>query len=122
MTALLVWVVMSRSHLPRDVYSNLVQRLVQAVVLNAIISFIPGISLEGHFGGGIAGAIAAFFLYSHRFGFGVRRWLCLVAVAAMPFASVSAVVWAQEHSLKWRIVALQLKNPPAVPLPAADDE
>ncbi|HYV37626.1 MAG TPA: hypothetical protein VE988_18115, partial [Gemmataceae bacterium] len=59
------------------------QNIVMNVVLIAVISFLPNVSLAGHAGGGIAGAVISFPLCMARFDTGQRRWLGWVGAAAM---------------------------------------
>jgi membrane associated rhomboid family serine protease len=102
MAAHLVWVLMNRAHLPRELVSDWTRALLTTIVLNALISFMPHISTEGHFGGGAAGAVVAALFVVHQFGLGVIRWICLAAIVAIPFGCVGTLVWAKDHSLKWR--------------------
>ena len=103
-TAHLVWVLMNREFLPRDLVSSWTRALLITIGLNAVISFMPGISAEGHFGGGAAGAAVAALFIVHEFGHGVIRWLCLAMVFVLPFASIGSLLWAKEHSAKWHLV------------------
>lgn len=56
---MIVWVIRARRHLPPEFTRDRLQRLGFIVVLNAAVSFAPGVSAEAHFGGGIAGVIVA---------------------------------------------------------------
>jgi rhomboid protease GluP len=114
MAALLVWIVVNRSHLPPNVYSDWMQRLLKSFVMNAVISFMPTISTEAHFAGGVAGAIVAIMLYVNRFGHGPVRRLSLVVVALVPLVGARAVFWAKEHTLTWHKVTRDFNERPVV--------
>lgn len=101
MTALIVWVFLNRSHLPRELVTSWINSLGTSLALNLIISFMPGISLEGHLGGGIAGAIVAALLHFHRFGRPSIRWLAIVGIAIVPLISLGLIFAAQHQSTRW---------------------
>lgn len=121
--AQLVWITMNRSYLPREIVSDWTRALLTTIALNAVISFMPGISAEGHFGGGAAGAVVAALLILHQFGRGMVRWICLAAVVAIPLGSVGSLLWAKDHSLKWRKFAryVELLNQQRQAPEGADD-
>ena len=43
-------------------YPSIRYSLIRTVIVNAIISFMPNVSMMGHLGGAIVGAILGFFL------------------------------------------------------------
>jgi membrane associated rhomboid family serine protease len=120
--AQLVWITLNRSFLPRELVSNWTRGLLTTIALNAVISFMPGISAEGHFGGGAAGAIIAALLIVHQFGRGALRWLSLAVVAFVPIASVGVVIWAKDHTLNWHKVVRAFNEHPENRRPPADQD
>ena len=71
--SLFAWLFTFRRHLPADLAADWFRRLSVVFVLNAGVSFLPGISWEGHLGGGVAGFLAAGLLNAARFGDRPRR-------------------------------------------------
>src|SRR5207249_289052 len=51
-----------------------------------------GVSWQGHLGGGLAGAVIAVPLLACRFGSGMKRWLGLLGIPAVPVAII-ALIW-----------------------------
>ncbi|MCZ2343456.1 MAG: rhomboid family intramembrane serine protease, partial [Bacteroidales bacterium] len=63
MTAITVWVVRVRSHLPPSAeMQSLFRGLMTVLLINFVASAAPGVSWQGHFGGGLAGIIMAFLM------------------------------------------------------------
>jgi len=60
--SVLVWYVRFRNRLPPDMVREWRWKLGAALLLNALIGFVPGVSLEAHAGGGLAGAAMAYWL------------------------------------------------------------
>lgn len=110
--AQLVWITMNKSFLPRELVSNWTRGLLTTIALNAVISFMPGISAEGHFGGGAAGAIIAALLIVQQFGRGALRWLSIVLIACVPLGSLGVVLWAKDHTVNWHRVIRKSKEQP----------
>jgi len=104
LTSQLVWLLMNRNYLNQAIASQWTRQLVTAIILNAMISFIPGISMEAHFAGGIAGAIVAALLHVHRFGRGIARPIALAIVILIPILSIASLVWAMNNTQRWRHV------------------
>lgn len=67
LTATLAWFMIFRDRLPPDVASDSLRRLMIAILLNAAVSFVPGISWEGHLGGALMGFATAGLLHVVRF-------------------------------------------------------
>jgi hypothetical protein len=65
-------------------------------VLNAGVSFLPGVSWEGHLGGGVAGLLAAGLLNVARFGDQRRRIVAWILLALLPVFSVAGLVAAMD--------------------------
>jgi membrane associated rhomboid family serine protease len=97
LASLPTWLLLNRAYLPRSLVSDWLRQLISVLILNAIISFIPGISREAHFGGGAVGALVAALLNFNRFGRGPSRWIFALLVALVPVFCVGMVVRAREH-------------------------
>jgi rhomboid protease GluP len=90
------WLFLNRRHLPQRLVSEWMRQLITVLIINAVISFLPGISWGAHFGGGAAGLVAAVLLNTHRFSSGPLRWICLLLVPLLPLVCVGAVVRAKD--------------------------
>src|SRR5205814_619532 len=121
MAALLVWTLLNRQHLPRQLVSDWTRQLGMAVLLNAAISFMPGISAEAHFAGGAAGASLAILLNAQRFGRGAVRSLSVLGVVLVPLLSVAALIWAMENTPDWQRLARRVQADDKVRQAPADD-
>jgi membrane associated rhomboid family serine protease len=66
-----VWVMLNRHNLPPALAAALSRNVTINLVLIGILSFIPGVSWEGHLGGALGGALASFPLQWSRYG---ERW------------------------------------------------
>jgi hypothetical protein len=71
------------------------RQLISVLVINAVISFLPGISWAAHFGGGAAGFVVAVLLNAQRFSRGVLRWAYLLLVPVLVIACIGVVVRAK---------------------------
>jgi membrane associated rhomboid family serine protease len=82
-----VWYFMNRRALDPDALRYHSRRFVSTIVIMIVFTLMyPNVSIEGHFGGGIAGVLAAFPVDYARFHKGWRRYL---AYAALPFLVVA---------------------------------
>jgi membrane associated rhomboid family serine protease len=88
LASMVTWVLLNRHYLPRVQVVVWLRQLVFIFLLNFAISFVPGISAAGHFGGGLVGLIMAVPLNVNRFGRGAVRWLALAGVAVVPVVCV----------------------------------
>jgi membrane associated rhomboid family serine protease len=88
--AMAAWVYLNRPYLPRDLSGSWMRGIVTNVILIVLISMVPGVSASGHFGGGLAGLVAAVPMTSSRFGRGAQRWLGLAGALLVP---VVVVAW-----------------------------
>lgn len=100
-TSLVAWLVLFRADLPRDLVADWTRRLTLAFALNAAVSFMPGVSWEAHFGGGVAGFVAAGLLNAIRFGSRPRRLTAAVLLAAVPAVCVGGLAAAMHSSNDW---------------------
>jgi membrane associated rhomboid family serine protease len=73
MMAVVAWLVRYREHLPPEVVSSWLRRLALVIGVNALVSFVPGISWQGHLGGAVAGFFGAIFLDLTRPGANRRQ-------------------------------------------------
>lgn len=84
MVSEVVWLLINRSHLPTHEVRKWVQQLVFTLMLNVGVSLLPGVSAAAHFGGGVAGAIAALLLQVHQHGDRSRKAVATVQLALLP--------------------------------------
>ncbi|MBA4064589.1 MAG: hypothetical protein C0501_12925 [Isosphaera sp.] len=101
LTSLLAWVLLFRNRLPEDTARDWSRRLWVVLLLNAGLSFLPGLSWEGHFGGGVAGFVAAGLLNALRTGDRARRAVALVCLVALPVGCVGGLVLAMTRGEAW---------------------
>ncbi len=99
--SLVAWFILFRQYLPRDVVADSTRRLTIVIVLNAMFSFLPGISWQGHLGGAVAGFVSAWLLNAMRFGDQLRRILAFLLLLALPVASVGGVILAMKRGDAW---------------------
>ncbi len=116
LTAMVVWMVHNRRHLPPELTRDRLQRLGFLLMLNVGVSFVPGVSAEAHFGGGVAGALVAWSVASGRRR--PRLWavggVTLVSLLAL-LILLAAVRWSDgwQAVKKWeqlRIVLAQAQR------------
>lgn len=98
LTAAMAFIWLNRRHLGPDVSSDALRRLSTAVILTVIISLSPGVSWQGHLGGGVAGLVAGVLLTYHRFGTPEQRWAALLGLVLLPLAGVAPLV--ERHILR----------------------
>ena len=94
--SLFAWLFAHRRTLPADLAADWFRRLCVVFVLNAGVSFLPGISWAGHLGGGVAGFIAAGLLTAARHGPRAGRGGAWLLLALLPLACVGGVVAAMD--------------------------
>jgi rhomboid protease GluP len=75
-----IWVWLNGRYLPRSVQNRWRNNLIIQTALIVFISFFPGVSGWGHFGGAVAGALTALVLNYQRFGPSPWRWAALAAL------------------------------------------
>jgi rhomboid protease GluP len=101
LASLAAWLLLFRRHLPSDVAGDWARRLWLVFILNAGVSFLPGISWQAHLGGGVAGFLAAWLLNAVRFRTGRRRLLAVVLLLALPLACFGGLFAAIKWSGRW---------------------
>jgi rhomboid protease GluP len=84
MTSAIVWLLLNRSHLPPEQVRQWISQLSFTLLLNIGVSMLPQVSAAAHFGGGIAGILAAFLLRVHKFGPVTKRSMAGVLLAFLP--------------------------------------
>ena len=94
--SLFAWLFTFRQHLPPDLASDWFRRLSVVFVLNAGVSFLPGVSWEGHLGGGVAGFAVAGLLNAARFGDRPRRVSAWILLALLPLLCIAGVAAAMD--------------------------
>lgn len=86
MASVAAWIVLNRSYLPGPQVKAWLQRFFTFFVLNAFVSFLPGISAGAHFGGGAVGVLASIVLIEQRWGTGLRKALGVAGLVLLPAA------------------------------------
>ena len=99
--SLVAWFILFRPYLPAEVVSDSIRRLTVVIVLNAMFSFMPGISWQAHLGGAVVGFATAWLLNAMRFGDRRRRSLALALLVTMAFACVTGLLVAMRWSEAW---------------------
>jgi membrane associated rhomboid family serine protease len=99
--SLVAWFVLFRRHLLADVVEDSTRRLTVVIVLNAMFSFMPGISWQGHLGGAVAGFVTAVLLNAMRLGKRRRRAAALALLLAFVAGCVGGLVVAMERGGAW---------------------
>jgi membrane associated rhomboid family serine protease len=54
-----VWVLRNLKHLPPSAYTDWARKLTVVLIMNVVVSFAPGVSVEAQLGGGLAGPVIA---------------------------------------------------------------
>ena len=101
MTSLVAWLLLNRAYMPRPFLNNMLRRLLNVILLNVFISFMPGISMAAHFGGGAAGIAAAVLLHGNRHGKGLVRILATIGVVLFPVACFGALYLGLKANPEW---------------------
>ena len=90
--AMLAWFLLNKSYLPQQMASSAIRNIMMNIFLIAAIGFfIPNVSNEGHFGGGLTGLIMAVPLVYNRFAQGSLRWLGLAGALIIPLLLVGVL-------------------------------
>jgi membrane associated rhomboid family serine protease len=107
--AVVAWLIRYRQHLPPEVVSLWLRRLVLVIGVNALISLIPQVSWEAHLGGALSGFAAAVFLDMTRAGAGRRSNLLGVAGLFVILAvAVGGLGLAVRYSPRWQQLRQQM--------------
>ena len=97
--SVVVWLVRYRDDLPEGVAREWGRKLLFAVLLNLMLSFAPGISLEAHLGGGFAGAAIAYWLDRRR---APNRWLGALGIGLALAAIIGGLYLTMRYSEVWK--------------------
>jgi rhomboid protease GluP len=100
--ALAVWWVANRRFLPPQLFKAQMRQLLTVLIMNGIISFLPGISWTAHFGGAAVGAVVALLLHLHRFGTTPLRWVFLALTPLIPVICIGGLVRDRSRNAAWR--------------------
>lgn len=101
MTSLLAWLLLFRKSLRPDVASFWFRRLIPALVLNAGVSLLPGVSWEAHLGGGIVGFFAAGLMNALSSGARPRRLAAWLLLLALPGLFIGTLIEAMASGDSW---------------------
>lgn len=101
MMAVVAWLVRYREHLPPEDVASWLRRLALVIGVNALVSFVPGISWQGHLGGAVAGFFGAIFLDLTRPGANRRQLAVglggLVVLLAVMAGGLAAAMWTADN-------------------------
>jgi rhomboid protease GluP len=90
-----MWFVLNRKALNPAAFRAQVRQLLFILIINIVFTVsVPNISVEGHFGGGLAGLLLAFPVDYARYHTGWRRYL---AYAALPFLFLCYLSFFLQH-------------------------
>jgi rhomboid protease GluP len=99
-----IWVWLNGRYLPRTLQNRWRNNLMIQTVLIVFISFFPGVSGWGHFGGAVAGALTALVLNYQRFGPSPWRWAALGALVPIALLGYGEIY--RMRTNRQRLVAL----------------
>ncbi len=102
LTGLIAWLFINRSYLNPLHVSSMFRSIGLVVVLNICVSFVPGISAAGHFGGGAVGFVVATLLLVERFAPQPRRTVALILLLLLPLLGYKAADYAMENGPGWQ--------------------
>jgi membrane associated rhomboid family serine protease len=107
--AVVAWLVRYRQHLPPEIVSLWLRRLVLVIGVNALISMAPQVSWEAHLGGALSGFAAAVFLDMTRAGAGRRSNVIGVAgLLAILVLALGGLALTMRYSPRWQQVRQQM--------------
>jgi membrane associated rhomboid family serine protease len=120
LASMIAWVLLNRSALPQQIASRWLRQLGFIFILNIIITHsFKEISKAAHYGGGVAGLVAALPLNYLTFGRGRARVLAALGVAAVPLAFTAAMVISFSVNRDWE--KYDITNTYRQPLQNADE-
>jgi rhomboid protease GluP len=99
-----VWFLFNRKYLPRALLRQAWTTLLINLVLLVFISSFESVSGWGHFGGAVAGALAALLMHLQRFGPPIWRWLALAGFVPLGWYGYHAIEQARATDPKWQAV------------------
>jgi membrane associated rhomboid family serine protease len=101
LTSLVAWLMLFGRTLDPVEAAESKRRLAVVIVLNAMFSLVPGVSWQGHLGGGIAGFVVAVLLNAIGTGDRPRRVLALALLAAFAVGTVGGLLSAMRWHQAW---------------------
>lgn len=101
MASLGVWMYRYRQHFSPGLVRDFARRLGFAVLLNTVVSLLPGISWAGHLGGAIGGITMAYALDLVQPGAIRRGLLGLLCALVVPAAAIGSLILAVSRSETW---------------------
>jgi membrane associated rhomboid family serine protease len=120
LTALIAWLFINRSYLNPVHVSSMFRSIGLVVVLNVFVSFVPGISAAGHFGGGAVGFVVATLLLVQRIAPQPRRTVALILLLLLPLLGYMSATYAMENGPGWQ--QLRIQDEMRLQLAKAQDE
>ncbi len=103
-TCVATWLVLYRKHLPEQLVRGSLRTLAVVMVVNAAISFAPGISWEGHLGGAVAGVLGGILLDAARPANGLRGKAALAGFGLLAAAGPVGLAVAMDSTDAWKRV------------------
>lgn len=107
-TSLAAWLLLFHPYLPPELTTDWMRRLGIMFLLNAAVSFLPGVSWEAHLGGGVVGFVSAGLLNALRFGNGSRRLTAALLLLALPVLCGGGLVAAMREGDAWATIRHRL--------------
>lgn len=99
--SLVTWFMLFRPYLAPDVVVESTRRLMVVIVLNAMFSFMPGISWQAHLGGALGGFATAGLLNTMRFGNRRRRAAALALLILLCVGCIGGLLAVMRWSEQW---------------------
>ncbi|MBX3400151.1 MAG: rhomboid family intramembrane serine protease [Gemmataceae bacterium] len=101
MCSLLAWLWLNRQHLPPAVVARWLRQLGILFAISFAVSFAPGVSWAGHFGGGIVGfAVGSLFVVAKRLR-RAGRWIALALTGLLVVSCIAGLVLQSHRSHEW---------------------
>jgi len=102
MGSYVAWLFLNRQFLPEPLGPGRLRNLLALILLNVLISMLPGISASAHFGGAVVGVLATLVMHLQRYGAGLGRWLGVAGMVLLPLLTVGLVVQQRVQDGRWR--------------------
>ena len=101
MGSYVTWLFLNRQYLPEPLGPGRLRNLLGLILLNVLISTLPGISAAAHFGGAVVGILATLAMNLQRFGSGLARLLGVCGMVLLPLLTVGVVVQQRFQDVRW---------------------
>ncbi|HVS38035.1 MAG TPA: rhomboid family intramembrane serine protease [Gemmataceae bacterium] len=99
-----VWALCNGRYLPAAIASQIRRNLLINGVLLVFVSFLPGVSWQGHLGGAVVGAAVALVMQVQRFGPYPWRWLVLATLVPLPWLGWAFINYERQTNPVWKDV------------------